>query len=253
VLALEGRADERGPGDDRATQTFSPERRSSLATPNVDMIRPMRYQEMYPPDEGSRHPIAVTRTMFVDAIDRRAAETIVEHLEAPTAPMRAVQIRVLGEAMGRVPVEATAFAHRKSRVMVNVAAVYERLDDAPVHHAWAVSFASGFAAAERRRVRELLGDEGPAGVRAAYPGSTWERLVAIKRRYDPTNLFRLNQNIPPASGRGVDLLRRLAPKFIWSSERARQDAIHGSCTMPVSYDARVTVRAQYRPRSEYAG
>lgn len=40
-------------------------------------------------------------------------------------------------------------------------------------------------------------DEGPARVRDAYPGPTWDRLVAIKRRYDPTNLFRLNQNIPP--------------------------------------------------------
>jgi FAD/FMN-containing dehydrogenase len=42
-------------------------------------------------------------------------------------------------------------------------------------------------------------DEGQARVRQAYPGSTWDRLVAIKRRYDPTNLFRLNQNIPPAT------------------------------------------------------
>lgn len=40
-------------------------------------------------------------------------------------------------------------------------------------------------------------DEGEASVRAAYPGSTWDRLAAIKARYDPTNLFRLNQNIPP--------------------------------------------------------
>ena len=44
-----------------------------------------------------------------------------------------------------------------------------------------------------------LGDEGAARVRVAYPGSTWDRLAAIKARYDPTNLFRLNQNIPPAN------------------------------------------------------
>jgi len=44
----------------------------------------------------------------------------------------------------------------------------------------------------------FLGDEGAARVRDAYPGSTWDRLAAIKARYDPTNLFRLNQNIPPA-------------------------------------------------------
>ena len=41
-------------------------------------------------------------------------------------------------------------------------------------------------------------DEGPERVREAYPDPAWDRLVALKRRYDPTNLFRLNQNIPPA-------------------------------------------------------
>ena len=44
----------------------------------------------------------------------------------------------------------------------------------------------------------FLGDEGEARVREAYPGSTWERLAAVKGRYDPSNLFRLNQNIPPS-------------------------------------------------------
>jgi FAD/FMN-containing dehydrogenase len=44
----------------------------------------------------------------------------------------------------------------------------------------------------------FLGDEGLQRVRAAYPSPTWERLVSIKKKYDPANLFRLNQNIPPA-------------------------------------------------------
>ena len=44
----------------------------------------------------------------------------------------------------------------------------------------------------------FLGDEGAARIREAYLGETWDRLAAIKGRYDPTNLFRLNQNIPPA-------------------------------------------------------
>jgi FAD/FMN-containing dehydrogenase len=45
----------------------------------------------------------------------------------------------------------------------------------------------------------FLEDEGEERVRAAYPGPTWDRLREIKRRYDPANLFRLNQNIPPAN------------------------------------------------------
>jgi FAD/FMN-containing dehydrogenase len=44
-----------------------------------------------------------------------------------------------------------------------------------------------------------LGEEGEGRMRDAYPGSTWERLSEIKGRYDPTNLFRLNHNIPPAT------------------------------------------------------
>jgi FAD/FMN-containing dehydrogenase len=47
-------------------------------------------------------------------------------------------------------------------------------------------------------VVNFLEDEGEARVRQAYPDGTWERLAEVKRRYDPTNLFRLNQNIPPA-------------------------------------------------------
>ena len=48
----------------------------------------------------------------------------------------------------------------------------------------------------------FLADEGEARVRDAYPGATWNRLVAVKRRYDPSNLFRLNQNVPPAGDVG---------------------------------------------------
>ena len=44
----------------------------------------------------------------------------------------------------------------------------------------------------------FLGKDGAARMREAYPGGTWERLRAAKAKYDPTNLFRLNQNIPPA-------------------------------------------------------
>jgi FAD/FMN-containing dehydrogenase len=113
--------------------------------------------------------------------------------------MAVAQIRVLGGAMARVPAEATAFAHRSSRIMVNLAAVYERPDEAAVHEPWVRAFAAALRQGEGGAYVNFLGDEGEARIREAYPGSTFERLAAIKGRYDPTNLFRLNQNIPPAT------------------------------------------------------
>jgi FAD/FMN-containing dehydrogenase len=137
--------------------------------------------------------------MFVDAIDRSMAETILDHIQASTASMAAAQLRVLGGAMARVPVDATAFAHRKSRIMVNVAALYQKPDEKVTHEAWATDFAAALRKGDTGAYVGFLGDEGQARVRAAYPGPTWDRLRAIKAQYDPTNLFRLNQNIPPKS------------------------------------------------------
>jgi FAD/FMN-containing dehydrogenase len=118
--------------------------------------------------------------------------------------MAVAQIRVLGGAMARVPAEATAFAHRSARIMVNVAALYERPDEAAVYEPWITDFAAALRQeGEGGAYVGFLGEEGEARIREAYPPSTWERLAEIKGRYDPTNLFRLNQNIPPATEGGT--------------------------------------------------
>ena len=154
---------------------------------------------MYPPDDPEYRPRAAARTMFVDAIDVGVAEEILDRLRASTAQMPVAQLRVLGGAMARVPAEATAFAHRTSRIMVNVAAVYASPEEAAAHEAGAADLAAALDQGDAGAYVNFLGDEGEGRVRAAYPGATWERLAAIKRRYDPTNLFRLNQNVTPAA------------------------------------------------------
>jgi FAD/FMN-containing dehydrogenase len=172
----------------------------ALATPLADLVRPMPYPEIYPPEDDDYHPFAIAVTMFVDGVDRPVAETIVEHLEASDAAMRVAQLRVLGGAMARVPVKATAFAHRKSRIMVNVASFYEGAEDRDRRAAWVDGLVAALRQDDCGAYVNFLSDEGEARVRDAYPGSTWDRLAAVKARYDPTNLFRLNQNIPPADG-----------------------------------------------------
>jgi Berberine and berberine like len=190
MLAYAGEVDE----GERAIAPFR-----ALAEPIADMVKPMSYPEIYPPEEEDYHPVGSGRTMFLDAIDRSVAQTIVEYLQASSAQMAVAQIRVLGGAMARVPAEATAFAHRSARIMVNVAALYERPDEAAEHEPWVSAFAAELRQGDGGAYVGFLGDEGEGRIRDAYPGATWKRLAAIKGRYEPTNLFRLNQNIRPTA------------------------------------------------------
>jgi len=123
---------------------------------------------------------------------------MLERLETSTAMMRAVQIRVLGGAMARVPADATAFAHRDRRFMVNVAAMYERLEEHEAYAPWVADLAAQLQRGPMGAYVGFLGDEGAARVHDAYPKPTWDRLAEVKARYDPRNLFRLNQNVRPA-------------------------------------------------------
>jgi FAD/FMN-containing dehydrogenase len=167
----------------------------SLATPLADLVKPMAYPEIYPPEDPAYHPAAVGHTMFLDHIDHNAAETILEHLLASDASLRVAQLRVLGGAMARVPAESTAFAHRRSAIMANIASFYDGPADKPVRQAWVNQLAAALHQMDDGAYVGFLTDEEPTQVRQAYPGSTWDRLVQVKARYDPSNLFHHNHNI----------------------------------------------------------
>jgi len=191
VLAILVWAGDVGEGE-RALAPFR-----ALAAPLADLIHPMPYPELYPPEAPDYHPMAA-RTIFVDRVDSHTAATIIEYVRTSTvASMRVAQLRPLGGAMARVAVDATAYAHRRSAIMVSVAGLYDGPDEAAGQDAWVDEFADALRQDDHGAYVNFLGDEGEARVRAAYPGPTWDRLVAIKRRYDPTNVFRLNQNIRP--------------------------------------------------------
>ncbi|HSK26946.1 MAG TPA: FAD-binding oxidoreductase [Jiangellales bacterium] len=169
----------------------------SLATPLADQLGRIPYAGMFPPEPEGYRPTGVSRTMFADAVDRARAERVLDALATSSAPMAVAQLRVLGGAMARVPADATAFAHRDRRLMVNVAALYEDPAERPAHEAWVRALSAELADGPGAYVN-FLGDDGAARIHEAYPGDTWDRLVAVKRRYDPGNLFRLNHNVPPA-------------------------------------------------------
>ena len=169
-----------------------------LDKPIADLLQTGPYTVMYPPEDPDYHPLATSVTGFLDRVDRPMAQTMLDRLESFDAPLRAVQLRMLGGAIARVPDEATAYAHRASEIMVNVAAFYEGDHDKAEKEAWVKGLMETIRQSDDGAYVNFLGDEGEARIHAAYPHGTYERLARIKRRYDPDNLFRLNQNIPPA-------------------------------------------------------
>ena len=182
---------------DRGEAVIAPFR--ALARPLADLVRPMRYAELYDGPEAEVR-FAAGANSFADSLEPADAEAIIEHLRGSTAPMSAVQLRVLGGALARVPNDATAFAHRDRGLFVNIAAMYADGGEKDTHDAWVDGVASALGKDGSGGYVGFLGEEDQATIRAAYPGPTWDRLRDLKRRYDPQNLFHLNHNIPPAEG-----------------------------------------------------
>ncbi|HET7716045.1 MAG TPA: FAD-binding oxidoreductase [Bauldia sp.] len=168
-----------------------------LATPLADLVRPGQYSDLYMPEGGGPKPAFSVRSRLMDRLGADEAAEIISRVERSDAPMRLGEIRVLGGAMGRVRSDATAFAHRASRVMLSFIAIYTDPRDQALHDGWAED---GIAAlrqdVDRVYVNFLLTDPAER-IHAAYPPRTWERLRRVKRRYDPENLLRLNRNIVP--------------------------------------------------------
>jgi FAD/FMN-containing dehydrogenase len=98
----------------------------------------------------------------------------------------------------RVRTDGTAFGRLDAPFAFNLIATWPEATDSERHFAWAREFSSTLLPYSTRGVYvNFLGEEGETRVRAAY-GENYERLVAIKTKYDPTNLFRQNQNIVPS-------------------------------------------------------
>ena len=171
----------------------------SLAEPLADMVRTIRYPELYEGEEAEVR-YASGANFFADSLEPADVEAILEQLQQSTAMMKAVQLRVLGGALARVPQEATAFAHRDRGLFVNIAAMYMDPEEKDTHDAWVAGVAGLLSRDGAGGYVGFLGEEDEATIRAAYPGPNWDRLREIKQRYDPDNLFRLNHNIPPTAG-----------------------------------------------------
>ena len=137
--------------------------------------------------------------MFIDHFTEHAESTVFDRVQSGPSVMSAVEIRVLGGAMARVPADATAFSHRQRRLMVTFGAGYQDQAQAASHETWVADSLTAMRPAVCGVHVSFLGDEGAARVHEAYPADTYERLAAIKRKYDPTDLFRTHRSIAPGA------------------------------------------------------
>jgi FAD/FMN-containing dehydrogenase len=169
-----------------------------LATPLADLVRPIRYPEMYAGPEAPGPAFAVGTNLLVEELSAGGVETILAHLKTASAAIAAVQVRVLGGAMARVADGATAFGYRRAKLMVNIAAMDGRVEERAKHETWAAGLAEALSGGVTTAAYVgFMAEEGEEGVRRAYPPATLERLAQVKGRYDPDNLFHLNVNVAP--------------------------------------------------------
>ena len=169
-----------------------------FGSPLVDLIRPKPYLKVVTsadagaPDGRNYYEKANTLKHLSDG----AIDTLADYGAACTSPSSLVQIQHVHGAASRVSPTETAFALREESYVISIVAAWDG-GEAQRHIAWARACWGALSPFASSGVYvNFLGNEGEERVRAAY-GVNYERLVALKNKYDPTNFFSLNQNIRP--------------------------------------------------------
>lgn len=171
-----------------------------LAKPLADLVQRLPFveqQKMFDPGAppGLRqHGLGLNLLTLEDGV----IAALAERASARPTSLSQIHIHQLGGAVARIAEDATAYAGRDAAYVVNVIATWTDPEDDERARGWARETRVRLAefAAPRTYVN-FLGEGGSPQVRCAYGAVKHERLCGLKRRYDPTNLLRINANIPP--------------------------------------------------------
>lgn len=184
--------------EEQAAPVLQPLR--EFGPPVADTIAEMPYVDFQQSmDEGFPHGLQVYwRSDFLSDVSDGAIVTMIEHYERVGSPLTIVMLEQFGGAVSRVAPDATAFPHRDSEYNLAIISRWEEPKDAEGNIAWTRSLHQAVGPLAKGVYVNYLGEEGEDRIRAAYGAETYDRLARLKQQYDPTNLFRLNQNIKPA-------------------------------------------------------
>jgi FAD/FMN-containing dehydrogenase len=168
--------------------------------PEADLVRRMPYVELQGQFDAA-NPAGQQnywKAEYLGGLDDSTIQAIVEVAAQRPPGLSKVLLPRLGGAASRVPEDATAFGHRGAPYIINIIGMTPDPGELGRVSRWARELWAAVQPASFGGVYvNFLGDEGEARVRAAYGEAKYERLVALKRRFDPANVFRLNQNIRP--------------------------------------------------------
>ncbi len=167
--------------------------------PIVDFMKPMPYTTQQGITDRANLPGFQNywKSEYLKDLSDEAIDTILAHCNMMTSPLTYVGVGYIKGAVSRVPAQQTAYPHRDAPYFLNIVTMWSDNAESERHIHWSREFWSAMQPFSTGGVYvNFMGEEGEERVKAAY-GLNYERLVALKKKYDPTNFFRLNQNIKP--------------------------------------------------------
>ncbi len=171
-----------------------------FGSPLADAVQPMPFPAMQRILDGA-FPDGTHnywKSTFVKALSDDAIDVIVAHADKMRSPLSAVVLEYYGGAASRVGISETAFAQRRAEYDIGFMAQWTDPAEKALHVAWAQAMSDALAPfSSRAYLLNFVDAESPDTIRAAF-GANYARLAEVKKRYDPTNFFRINQNIVPA-------------------------------------------------------
>jgi FAD/FMN-containing dehydrogenase len=170
-----------------------------FGSPVLDFCQPKPYlahQSMFDPSFPHGWSYYV-RSCDVAELDDNVIDIVVEHGKRITSPISSIALWQMGGAVARVEEGATAFNGRHAGFTFNINGNSQTADGFDAERRWARDYWSALAPHHTSVYVNFLMEEGEERVRHAYGADKYDRLKTLKRKYDPTNFFRLNQNIKP--------------------------------------------------------
>jgi FAD/FMN-containing dehydrogenase len=172
-----------------------------FGSPAMNMIGPMPYEAVNQMLDAAYPPGALNywKSVFLSELSDGAIDTMIERFASCPSPMTAMIVEHFHGEVTRIPVEAAAVPHRQPGYNLVITGEWIDPDTTDANIAWTRETYDAFApyAADRRWLNYLpAGEDDADGLRAVF-GPNYERLVALKKQYDPGNVFHLNANITP--------------------------------------------------------